>query len=170
MELVDIKHVYVTYLPLWLGLWALWSHNSCHQEVVSLRSQTGKQAQQTELQQGLLLLNLIPLQCRSNQQVCCLYIKLVCGDQPAKCYMSLTGPEFSWPKNIVKMINKMTLKIDWLSIVSLQTIILRDNVIRKHWWTIAYFYELNYYHWIIIFCIIQRNDGRLSNLIPLAPI
>ena len=28
--------------------------------------------------------------------------------------------------------------------VGLRTIILRDNVIRKHWWTIAYFYELNW--------------------------
>ena len=41
-----------------------------------------------------------------------------------------------------------------------RTIILRDDVIREHWWTIAYFYELN---WFItelsLFCIIQRNSG-----------
>ena len=34
--------------------------------------------------------------------------------------------------------------------VGLRTIIVRDNVIRKHWWKIACFYELNCYHWIII--------------------
>jgi hypothetical protein len=48
------------------------------------------------------------------------------------------------------------IKKNWLVVCKVG---LRDNVIRKHWWTIAYFYELN---WIIItklslFCIIQRN-------------
>ena len=72
------------------------------------------------------------------QEVHCIYISEVLQE-------AVSGPILGRVANF----NKKNLLV--VCKVGLRTIILRDNFIRKHWWTIAYFYELNIISYYICF-------------------